>query len=250
MNGIMPCYLALVSSPLGHLGFLHYGNHDVDPFTALRTSIGELPEGIADILLVLPEAFNTGTNDEYYHAPIRSGSEVFDRLLGIGNKRNISFVAGLAISDSSDLPYSSAFLITRGQRPVLLSHKRSVDGALKTYRPYQGEDFEAVVRFQNIALGALVCMDSYQDSAAAHLHGRLQKSFEQVTDVDAKLLCVPERTTGWSRGVARTPTHHVPANGHWECLSFLDDSQDNDILAVPRHQLKENLIQTVPVGRL
>jgi hypothetical protein len=236
------------------LGYLHYGDHLVQPLEALKTAIRGLPDALTDALIVLPEAFNAGSNDAYYTKAVEPDRTVLEKVRELGIARRLTFVAGLITHRSSDtaLPFSSAYLLDpENEHPTLLCHKEGRDGA-----PYQACETDADrnngIKYRNAAIGALICMDAYDD--VWRESKRIQDLNNKLTipDVDARILCVPARSTGWCTRLAKVRNAYVVlANGTKTVASSVDYNNDKteieELMTVAESEKQMNLIQTVPL---
>lgn len=243
---------ASTDAPIRHIGYYHYGDHSVPPLDGLRAALTLYPhkERYEDALIVLPEAINAGTNDQYFTDPILSGPSIFDEIRSL--HPGIAFVAGLTVRNEMDgeLPFSSAYVIAPDpNEDHILAHKRGRDCADGvTYRPYDGPPTDPiVVRFRNLGLAALICMDAYLDERTEETHQQLDAKLNSLADVECRIICVPARSTGWMRFMLPTNAFVVFANATRRVSSFVQGLDGNDIIRVPNDQQRTNQVMLMPL---
>ena len=143
-------------------------------------------------ILVLPEAFNLESYD--LRSNIREYPRMLSDLQQVSEDFDIVIVAGLIIPSPThhEKPYSSAYLID-ANGAELMCHKMLQDSQ-GPYRPCQtGCDGHNAVKYLNVALCCLVCMDAYERHAPAQQERLrlLKEKMDKLTEVEYRLMCVP-----------------------------------------------------------
>jgi predicted amidohydrolase len=159
------------------VGFFHFVSKYAYPVEELQTAIEDNREGcVSDALIVLPEAFNIGV--EYWRTVPDSRPDgdpiILFKLQELCKRFRLSLVAGLIINiPGQDPPHSSAYLIDASGFG-LLCHKRCNDGTgagpgggnryTPNYTPCpDGCDAHNATMYRNLAIAALICVDSDRD---------------------------------------------------------------------------------------
>jgi len=185
---------------LQKVGFFHFGTGYDNPKAALERALEDAQEinarplgaatGLADSVIVLPEAFNIGV-------PYRGDGErdfkrsIIGELQDLAGRFHVAFVAGLIIAEpcGPKPPRSAAYLID-GTRCTLMCYKVGDDDTVG--RNYTAEcvgkaDPQNPIQYQDITIGALICVDAHFPISMA---GLLRDRQESVVGA-CRVICVP-----------------------------------------------------------
>jgi hypothetical protein len=221
-----------------HCGFFHFGRDHTRPIASLEAAIAE--QEVRGSLIVLPEAFNIAKPYHDYSGLGNFDQDVLDSLRRLAVAHDVTFVAGLTISQSGQPvpPYSSAYLIN--STVTLLCHKASSDNT-PNYTPCP-RGWDTVSNFAihgGVCVGALLCLDATGNCPDETLRQRQVQRHEDLKgrihghQGDYTVVCIPAHMASvfGAPGIARRWSNHYTVLANSDpcgCDSFI--SRDGQII--------------------
>jgi predicted amidohydrolase len=133
------------------------------PLETLRATLKVRQDQLSGTLLVLPEAFNL--EDYNLNSNIRKYPRIISELRQLAEDFDIAIVTGLIIPGPTECEtHNSAYLVDANGHE-LMCHTMLSD-TQGPYRPCQtGCDGHNAIKYLNISLWCLICMDAYEENA-------------------------------------------------------------------------------------
>lgn len=201
------------------IGFFHFGHGWDKPVPSLQCALEKhASDRIRNTLIVLPEGFNIGAEYRRTAPAPKTDPGILFALQGICFDFKIALVAGLIITTpgSPTPPFSSAYLID-SEGFGLLCHKRQDDGTgqaggtqIQNYTQCtNGCDTHNAVRYCNISVAALICMDAFTSGTGTAGNRDRHEILEQRLGNDSvRVVCFPSHTKDCSQVGLAEPWRH------------------------------------------
>ena len=196
------------------IGFFHFVKRHDSPIDALRRELSREREALSGgpALVVLPEAFNIGKDDNTV-GMVRTDPQILEQLVNVATDFNITMVAGLIVEeDETVLPYNSGYLVTaEGFQRLCRKQMDDGNGGKHYTLSARGSDKGNGVAYDSLYMFATICRDIDLPTRREMFHAAAN-----VLGVPS-LECIPASMSAYSLasfGSSVVTEYRVLANSH------------------------------------